>query len=643
MPPERLVHMLVFMVSTGILLAIGWHTLSTRDLEVRAAKVTTANLARSLADHSQAIIDIADTLVTGLVERLEVDGTSAPARARLHTMMTNRVQGTARVRELIAYAADGSWLASSLEHEPPGVSGLGREYFAYHQNHDDRAMHLGPPIQSRANGRWTLTVSRRVANPDGSFAGIALAMIDLDAFQAFFERFDIGAHGLISMLNDEGVMLVRSPVRRDTVGRNFVDAPFFQEYRQLGPIGNAQGISPVDGVSRIKSFRRLENTPLVIFVAQSEDDVLAKWRSTAALEIAVAGIACLVVGALGWHLAAQIKLRNQADEAVRNRGRQYRLLADNSTDVIIQLGPDLLPRYVSPASKVSLGYEPQELIGICLTDLAHPDDRPAVSKTLAAFNDDRHPRALAGRFRHADGHHVWLEGSGRKMSDDENIVIAMRDISARKEAEKLLHEANNQLQRMVMLDGLTAISNRRCFELVLEKEFRRGSRTQQPLTLLMLDVDNFKSYNDTYGHPAGDACLQSIAKAIGQQMRRPADMVARYGGEEFAIILPETDPNGAADLAERVRRAVRRLNIVHSGTTRQLVTVSVGVAVAIPRHGCRLSQDLVGRADRALYAAKALGKDRVEICQEQDDPSPDPAIPAIDALPIVADARRASA
>ena len=609
--PVRLVRLFVLLVCAFVLLLIGWHTRHARELEITEAKVTTANLARSLADHAQSTIDAADALVTGLVERLEVDGISDPALARLHRMMINRVRGSSRVRELIAYAADGTWLASSLENAPIGVNGLGREYFIYHREHADRGLHVGPPIQSRANGRWTITVSRRFDRPDGSFGGIALAMIDFDTFRTFYERFDIGAHGLISLLNDDGIMLVRSPADLDTIGRNFSDYEFFREYRQSGPIGTAQGVSPVDGVNRIKSFRRVEDLPLVVFVALSDDDLLANWRLDAGFEFGVACIACLIVGALGWHLAAQIRLRQRADDAVRSNERQYRLLADNSTDVIIQLGPDLLPCYVSPASTALLGYRPQELIGVGLPELAHPEDRTAVGATLARLAAEGQAPPLACRFRHANGSHVWLEGTGRKMLDDERIVIAMRDIGDRKTAENLLHDANNQLQRMVMLDGLTGIANRRCFDLVLEKEFRRAGRTQQPLTLLLLDVDHFKAYNDTYGHPAGDACLQAIARAIGQQMRRPADLVARYGGEEFAVVLPETGAAGATDLAERVRRAVRRLNVEHRGAPRRLVTISVGVAVVVPRHDCRSAKDLVAQVDQALYRAKADGRDCV--------------------------------
>ena len=173
-----------------------------------------------------------------------------------------------------------------------------------------------------------------------------------------------------------------------------------------------------------------------------------------------------------------------------------------------------------------------------------------------------------------------------------------------------------------MLDGLTGISNRRCFDTMLEKEARRAVRDGLPLALLLLDVDRFKAFNDTYGHPAGDACLREIAGAMGRMMQRPADLAARYGGEEFAMLLPGTDHAGATALAERVRAAVRDLNIDHPGAATGIVTVSIGVAVVWPQRSEQGAQRLVQMADKALYQAKAAGRDRVCLADEAEDLEP---------------------
>ena len=178
-----------------------------------------------------------------------------------------------------------------------------------------------------------------------------------------------------------------------------------------------------------------------------------------------------------------------------------------------------------------------------------------------------------------------------------------------KRAETTLRTANAQLQQTVMQDALTGIANRRLFDSVLLQEQRRAARTQHPLALLMLDVDHFKSFNDTYGHQAGDVCLQSIARTIARLAQRPADLAARLGGEEFVTLLPETDTAGAIVLAQRLREAIRQLQIPHGRGLDGIVTVSIGVAVVWPQPPSGADADLVGLADAALYMAKAQGRD----------------------------------
>jgi diguanylate cyclase (GGDEF)-like protein len=160
-------------------------------------------------------------------------------------------------------------------------------------------------------------------------------------------------------------------------------------------------------------------------------------------------------------------------------------------------------------------------------------------------------------------------------------------------------------------DGLTGLFNRRSFDIKLEEEFRRARRQSAMLGLVMIDVDNFKAYNDRYGHPAGDACLRSVSAAIEGEIKRPADGVARYGGEEFAVLLPNTDEAGAFEVAERIRLAVKRLGLEHTDSRDKCVTISAGVASLAAGAPASTSGALVQLADRALYAAKQGGRDVV--------------------------------
>lgn len=174
-----------------------------------------------------------------------------------------------------------------------------------------------------------------------------------------------------------------------------------------------------------------------------------------------------------------------------------------------------------------------------------------------------------------------------------------------------LAAANQELQSLAVTDQLTQVANRRWFDKYLQVEWRRLAREKSPLSIILCDLDYFKVYNDTYGHLAGDFCLQQVAAILRQEVKRPADLVARYGGEEFAVILPNTDTKGAVRVAERIRESIRNLKIVHANSLAcEYVTMSLGVASFIPTHNLSPTK-LIQKADEALYQAKDQGRDRV--------------------------------
>jgi len=178
-------------------------------------------------------------------------------------------------------------------------------------------------------------------------------------------------------------------------------------------------------------------------------------------------------------------------------------------------------------------------------------------------------------------------------------------------------ELYQQVRRLASSDSLTQIANRRRFDEYLDQEWQRMTWERAPLSLILCDIDCFKSYNDTYGHQAGDNCLQQVAQAINDVVKRPADLVARYGGEEFAVILPHTDAKGAVQIAEAIRSKIQVLQIVHAGSqVSQYITLSLGVASTVPVHESSPAV-LIAAADKSLYQAKAEGRDRV-VLQKQE-------------------------
>jgi diguanylate cyclase (GGDEF)-like protein len=196
------------------------------------------------------------------------------------------------------------------------------------------------------------------------------------------------------------------------------------------------------------------------------------------------------------------------------------------------------------------------------------------------------------------------------------VRSAMRlkhEIDRRAARERELERANAELFKLSSLDGLTGVGNRRRFDEILDKEWRRALRNHNPLAMVMVDIDFFKAYNDRLGHLAGDDCLKEVARALSGALRRPGDFVTRYGGEEFAVILPETALAGALKVAEEMRRSVEALAILHPGSkAARVVTISAGAAFVQPEMGkSACMENLIALADGALLDAKKRGRNQV--------------------------------
>ena len=192
-----------------------------------------------------------------------------------------------------------------------------------------------------------------------------------------------------------------------------------------------------------------------------------------------------------------------------------------------------------------------------------------------------------------------------------NIVANIRDISARKVVEEKLAMANRELIELTVTDPLTGLANRRKFDEVAEVEWSLARSDELPISLLYIDVDYFKKYNDYYGHQKGDACLARVSTTIREALR-PTDLAARIGGEEFAVILPRTSAKGSKLIAERIRTAIEALRMDHQESDHGLVSVSIGATTVLATNDMTFPE-LIQRADTALYRAKRNGRNRVHV------------------------------
>ena len=223
-------------------------------------------------------------------------------------------------------------------------------------------------------------------------------------------------------------------------------------------------------------------------------------------------------------------------------------------------------------------------------------------------------KAVDGSMFMADANGIIRQSGIRHLAVTENgefigLLSAMNFFEYYKDVEE-------HLSNLAIHDGLTGIYNRRYFDETLAREWKRTMREKAPLSLIMLDIDYFKKYNDTYGHQAGDECLRQVATTISGALRRPADMAARYGGEEFVVVLPNLKLEDSAKFGETIRAKIEALKMEHKQSdANPFITVSLGIASVVPS-SISSYEELVGAADKALYSAKNKGRNRVCVAQD---------------------------
>lgn len=293
----------------------------------------------------------------------------------------------------------------------------------------------------------------------------------------------------------------------------------------------------------------------------------------------------------------------------------HQLVTENSRDVIILADFEERRSYVSSAAQRLAGWSPEELLQYKSLDLVHPEDRPRAEAAVRGLRSGVEDVMIECRVRKRNGNYIWVEASLRVVRNPvtgipSGVLNMVRDISERKIAEQELRDAYHAIEALAVTDPLTRLANRRRFDQCLTSEWRRGMRERQPLSLLLIDVDLFKPYNDTYGHLRGDGCLKQIAESAMDVVTRPGDLVARFGGEEFAVVLPNTPSEGAMQVADEISAALRRRRLEHKASPLGYVTISVGCATMVPGLG-QHAPVLIQKADDALYAAKRNGRNQM--------------------------------
>lgn len=478
---NRILYALAGLVAIGICTAAVALLWMDRRVTWESAYTSARNLTGVLAADIGRTLRVYDLSLQGVVERLREPGIERVSSETLHRFLFDRASSAEYLGAIGVLNEKGDVVYDSMAQQEPSGNFADRDYFQVHRDADDVGMYVSRPYRSRLRGAdESIAISRRISNPDGSFAGVVVGSLRLAFFRDRFAELSIGERDAITIFRNDGVVLVRNPYSLADLDREIDVSKDFQQFL-IGREGSFVGVLTPDGVNRLYTFDVIEGTPLVIDVALAVDDVMAPWVRRVVLIVPV---------------------------------------------------------------------------------------------TLALF-----------------------------LSVMAQIVLFRREMRVRGIYEK-------QIEAQAQTDGLTGIANRRTFDEALEREWQSARREGKPLSLLFLDADRFKRYNDRYGHQEGDELLKMLALALKKKARRPRDLAARYGGEEFVVLLPHTSQQRALAVAETIRRAIAQLGVPHEDNEGGIVTVSIGVATAIPG-AAEPPARLVEAADAAVYQAKEAGRNRV--------------------------------
>ena len=332
----------------------------------------------------------------------------------------------------------------------------------------------------------------------------------------------------------------------------------------------------------------------------------------------------IFVGIVAW-VAAKLHEshldRLRTEHALRESEVRFRLIAENGSDVVSLYSTEGRIIYISPSCERVLGFLPEEMPRMAPFATVHPQDVERLQRHFNQLLRGEPVASIQVRMMHKTGRHLWLEMMWRSVLNDAGQVmqlqVSSRDITDSKQNERnledaqrklrqqqdMLQDVNSKLAELAALDGLTQLRNRRAFQERLEDETRRWRRHGNDVSLVLLDIDHFKSYNDTFGHPKGDEVLRAVGRLLRRSLRA-SDFAARYGGEEFAVILPNTSAAGALHVAETLRRAIE-------GATWEDRPITASIGVATMSEEVSTADELVDAADRALYRSKQAGRNCV--------------------------------
>ena len=439
---------LVMVLCLALAAMDGLQAWSARDRDMRAAERSTSNLLEAVGSQVQDTFDVAAVILVGVANRVSAIDGDRQAPASLNRLLAEEIASARpHLRSLAVIDSDGILIASSFPFEPGQQHYDDRAYFQYHRDHPGTGLHIGPPVLTRGDNVWIITLSRRVDRPDGGLMAVIVATIETGYFQAYYDTFDVGPNGAILLATADGTLLVRRPFDPANVGRDMTESSLFRNFLPKAPSGIALTRSSTDGVVRLNNYRRISRYPLVVAAALAENDILADWWQESRGHLAGTTALLVFTLALGVWLILEFRDRMRTEARAAQTAADYRLLADNSTDLILRVALDGTCRYASPACRSLFGVSPEQMVGTNLIEKRSRTPRPELREAFRRLSAGEERAAILTRSIRPDGRVLQLEANMQRaltVDGTHEIVAVVRDVTERQAVAEALQTARDE-------------------------------------------------------------------------------------------------------------------------------------------------------------------------------------------------------
>lgn len=611
-----LAHWLIFAVAVLTLAAAAVNEIyqahgdiETREQErlVGMTRVLQVNIDENLASIDQVLVDLRKEVMAG------------PVSANFNRRLEILAEAMPAVRTITVHDVSGAiWAASRPETLAMKIDFSQRDYVREPRQHPSADMlYVSPPFRT-STGIFVIAVSKMIPNSQGEFGGVIVATLDPNYFYPLIDSVRYRPGMATSIHHGDGIVFLMAPHEKDElVGVNLAKpGSFFLLHKQSGqPSTVFSGKVLATGDERMIAQRDIRpaglklDKPLGVAVSRPLQDIYAAWYRDVVIKLVLFGatVIAFTVGLYAYHRRYRQFLQKEAEAANALIESEWKLktIVETEPECVKLLAMDGTLVQMNRAGLDMIEAESeQQVIGARVVDLVAPEHRAAFTAL--------HQQVIGGESGVLEfeiiglkGGHRWLDTHAVPMRDADGTIKGLlgvtRDVTERKRAQR-------ELERLAQTDALTGLANRRHFMELAEQELSRTLRYGGQLSVLMADIDHFKNINDTHGHHMGDLVLQRLGE-LCREILRDVDVVGRIGGEEFAVILPQTGAEKALEVGERIRKTVAKAELPLEHGIPLRITLSLGVTTLAGTHAN--VDTLLAQADRALYEAKNLGRDRV--------------------------------